>query len=79
MALMKSIFVCAALTGALLALPTLVLTQAPAAGEVSARAKQVHERAIVIDSPRFIGRCTSVLNAEPARPMNMSTIPKWTT
>ena len=50
MALMKTIFVCAALTGALLALPTLVLTQAPAAGEVSARAKQLHDRAIVIDS-----------------------------
>jgi len=50
MALMKTIFVCAALTGALLALPTPVLTQAPAAGEVSARAKQLHDRAIVIDS-----------------------------
>jgi membrane dipeptidase len=50
MALMKTVFVCAALSGALLALPTLVLTQAPATGEVSARAKQLHDRAIVIDS-----------------------------
>jgi membrane dipeptidase len=50
MALMRHIFVCAALTGVLLALPTLVLAQAPPAGEVSARARQLHDRAIVIDT-----------------------------
>src|SRR2546423_2677538 len=51
MARMKELFVRAALAGALFALPgALVLTQAPPATEVSARAKQLHDRAIVIDS-----------------------------
>jgi membrane dipeptidase len=40
----------AILCGAVMALPMLVLAQAPAGEQVSARAKQLHERAIVVDS-----------------------------
>src|SRR5215510_11102467 len=36
--------------GALLSLPVLVVTQAPAGDEVSPRAKQLHDRAIVVDT-----------------------------
>jgi membrane dipeptidase len=47
---MRHTFTRAALACALLALPTLVLTQSAPADGVSARAKQIHDRAIVIDS-----------------------------
>src|SRR5262245_5719456 len=36
--------------GALLSLPVLVVTQAPVGDEVSPRAKQLHDRAIVVDT-----------------------------
>jgi len=39
-----------ALVGALVALPALVLTQTPAGDEVSPRARQLHDRAIVVDT-----------------------------
>src|SRR5471032_1486946 len=47
---MRNLLMRAALASAVLALPVLVLTQAPPADGVSARAKQLHDRAIVIDS-----------------------------
>jgi membrane dipeptidase len=50
MARMRTHLAPAALAAAVLALPALVLTQSPPAGGVSARAKQIHDRAIVIDS-----------------------------
>jgi membrane dipeptidase len=50
MARMRITLLRAAATCAALALPTLVLTQTPAGDAVSARAKQLHDRAIVIDS-----------------------------
>src|SRR5712671_4687538 len=46
---MRNMLVRAALASAVLALPVFVFTQTPA-GTVSARARQLHERAIVIDS-----------------------------
>src|SRR3954452_20969218 len=46
---MKQIFVRAAVASAVFALPAFVFTQTPA-DAVSARAKQLHDRAIVIDS-----------------------------
>jgi membrane dipeptidase len=46
---MRHILVRALLCGAVLALPILVFTQTPA-DQVSARAKQLHDRAIVVDS-----------------------------
>jgi membrane dipeptidase len=50
MARMRHVLVRALLCGVLAALPVLVLTQQPAGDQVSARAKQLHERAIVVDS-----------------------------
>ncbi len=50
MARMKHLLVRAALACAVLALPTFVLTQPAQEPAVSARAKQLHDRAIVIDS-----------------------------
>jgi membrane dipeptidase len=50
MARMRSILMRAAAASAVLALPTLVLTQAGQTDAVSARAKQLHDRAIVIDT-----------------------------
>jgi membrane dipeptidase len=50
MARMRNTFMRAAPVCAVLALPVLVLTQTPPAAGVSARAKQLHDRAIVIDS-----------------------------
>ena len=50
MARMKHFVVRAFLCGAFMALPMLVFTQAPAGDQASARAKQLHERAIVVDS-----------------------------
>src|SRR5471030_2870021 len=50
MARMRNLFLRAALVCAVLALPVLVLTQTPPAAGVSARAQQLHDRAIVIDS-----------------------------
>src|SRR5471032_2301984 len=47
---MRNLLMRAALASAVLALPALVLTQSPPADGVSARAKQLHDRAIVIDS-----------------------------
>jgi len=47
---MRSPLVRAMLASAVLVVPVFVLTQAPQESPVSARAKQVHERAIVIDS-----------------------------
>jgi membrane dipeptidase len=47
---MRNTLTCAALVCAVLALPALVLTQPAPTDGVSARAKQIHERAIVIDS-----------------------------
>jgi membrane dipeptidase len=47
---MRHVLVRAILCGAVMALPILVFTQAPASDQVSARAKQLHERAIVVDS-----------------------------
>jgi membrane dipeptidase len=47
---MRHTLTCAVLACAVLALPTLVLTQSAPADGVSARAKQIHDRAIVIDS-----------------------------
>jgi membrane dipeptidase len=47
---MRHTFTRVALACAVLALPTLVLTQSAPADGVSARAKQIHDRAIVIDS-----------------------------
>src|SRR5258705_12343514 len=47
---MRTILMRAAATCAALALPTLVLTQTGQTDAVSARAKQLHERAIVIDT-----------------------------
>jgi membrane dipeptidase len=47
---MRHTFTRAALACAVLALPTLGLTQSAPADGVSARAKQIHDRAIVIDS-----------------------------
>jgi membrane dipeptidase len=47
---MENLLVRAALAGAVLALPAFVLTQSAPADSVSARAKQVHDRAIVIDT-----------------------------
>src|SRR5712671_5549267 len=46
---MRNMLVRAALASAVLALPVFVFTQTPA-GTVSARARQLHDRAIVIDS-----------------------------
>src|SRR5437899_5811111 len=43
-------FLVRAIGGGLLLLPVLVFTQAPAGDPVSARAKQLHDRAIVVDS-----------------------------
>jgi len=50
MARMRQVLVRALLCGGVAALPVLVLTQQPAGDQVSARAKQLHERAIVVDS-----------------------------
>jgi membrane dipeptidase len=50
MARMKHLLVRAALACAVLALPTFVLTQPAQEPAVSARAKQLHDRAIVVDS-----------------------------
>jgi membrane dipeptidase len=50
MARMKHLLVRAALVCAVLALPTFVLTQPAQEPAVSARAKQLHDRAIVVDS-----------------------------
>src|SRR6185295_4451834 len=47
---MRHAFTRAALACAVLALPALVLTQSAPAGGVSSRAKQIHDRAIVVDS-----------------------------
>jgi len=47
---MRKILACAALLLAVLALPVLVFTQSAPADAVSARAKQIHDRAIVIDT-----------------------------
>jgi membrane dipeptidase len=47
---MRPLLVRAALAGAVLALPTFVLTQPAQEPAVSARAKQLHDRAIVVDS-----------------------------
>jgi membrane dipeptidase len=43
-------FLVRAIGGGLVLLPVLVCTQAPAGDQVSARAKQLHDRAIVVDS-----------------------------
>ena len=43
-------FLVRAIGGGLVLVPVLVFTQAPAGDQVSARAKQLHERAIVVDS-----------------------------
>src|SRR5436190_20185701 len=43
-------FLVRAIGGGLVLLPVLVFTQAPAGDQVSARAKQLHDRAIVVDS-----------------------------
>jgi membrane dipeptidase len=50
MARMRHLLVRAMLVGVVLTLPVFVLTQTPAGDQVSARAKQLHDRAIVIDS-----------------------------
>src|SRR3954463_8307338 len=47
---MRNMLAFAALGAAVLAVPAIVLTQSAPAAAVSARAKQLHERAIVIDS-----------------------------
>jgi membrane dipeptidase len=47
---MRQILVRAALASAVLALPVVVLTQAAQSDAVSARARQIHDQAIVIDS-----------------------------
>jgi len=47
---MRKILLCATLASFVLALPAIVLTQSTPADGVSARAKQLHDRAIVIDS-----------------------------
>jgi membrane dipeptidase len=47
---MRNLLMRAALASAVLALPALVLTQSAPADGVSARARQLHDRAIVIDS-----------------------------
>src|SRR6266404_5576682 len=47
---MRHVLVRATLCGAVMVLPILVFRQAPASDQVSARAKQLHERAIVVDS-----------------------------
>jgi len=47
---MRKILACAALLLAVLALPALVSTQSAPGDAVSARAKQIHDRAIVIDT-----------------------------
>jgi membrane dipeptidase len=47
---MRKILACAALLLAVLALPVLVSTQSAPGDAVSARAKQIHDRAIVIDT-----------------------------
>src|SRR5436190_2123726 len=47
---MRNILLRAALAAAVLALPAIVFTQSAPADGVSARAKQLHDRAIVIDS-----------------------------
>src|SRR3954468_20412059 len=47
---MRNTLVRAVLASAVLLVPALVFTQAPQEAPVSARAKQIHERAIVIDS-----------------------------
>jgi len=48
--LMRAALACAALGCAVLALPSLVLTQSAPADGVSVRARQLHDRALVIDS-----------------------------
>src|SRR5947208_2069671 len=50
MARMKHFLARAIVCGVVLTLPVFVLTQSPAGDQVSARAKQLHDRAIVIDS-----------------------------
>src|SRR5580765_2706106 len=47
---MRQILVRAALASAVLAIPAIVLTQAAQGDAVSPRARQLHDRAIVIDS-----------------------------
>jgi membrane dipeptidase len=47
---MRHLLVRALLCGAALALPLLVFTQAPAGDQVSSRARQLHDRAIVVDT-----------------------------
>jgi membrane dipeptidase len=47
---MRHVLVRAMLVGVALMVPAFVLTQTPAGDQVSARAKQLHDRAIVIDS-----------------------------
>ena len=47
---MRHVLVRAILGGAVLSLPVLVFSQAPAGDQVSARAKQLHDRAIVVDT-----------------------------
>jgi len=47
---MRHLLVRVMLVGVVLTLPAFVLTQSPAGDQVSARAKQLHDRAIVIDS-----------------------------
>ena len=47
---MRNLALRGAVLSAVLALPVLVLTQAAQEPAISARAKQLHERAIVIDS-----------------------------
>ena len=47
---MRQILVRAALASTVLAIPAIVLTQAAQGDAVSARARQLHDRAIVIDS-----------------------------
>jgi membrane dipeptidase len=50
MARMRHALLCAAASAAILSVPALVVTQSGAAGGVSTQARQVHDRAIVVDS-----------------------------